>query len=138
MKSLGILVIALFMSLSVLAKETESKIFLVIFKSKELKSLNTSMKEIQSQFSSAFKTRSYAGNSELAMIIKIPECEFDACFLGQFLVSMNKGEDMKLQEIAFRLIDMTANKKYLDTYITAFEESQQKKKNDKRNTTPAP
>ncbi|REG88335.1 hypothetical protein [Algoriphagus antarcticus] len=138
MKSLGILLITLFLSLSVFAKETESKTFLVLFKSKELKSLNTSMKEIQSQFSSAFKIRTYAGNSELAMIINIPECEFDACFLGQFLVSLDKGENMKLQEIAFRLIDMTANKKSLDTYLTAFEANQHKKKIDKRNTTPAP
>lgn len=138
MKSLGILVIALFISLSVFAKETESKTFLVLFKSKELKSLNTSLKEIQSQFSSAFKTRTYSGNSELALVIDIPKCEFDACFLGQFLVSLDNGEDMKLQEIAFRLIDMTANKKSLDTFITAFEEGQKKMKNDKRNTTPAP
>lgn len=138
MKSIGILVITLFISLSVFAKETEPKTFLILFKSKELKSLNTSMKEIQSQFSSAFKIRSYAGNSELAMIIDIPECEFDACFLGQFLVSLEKGDDMKLQEIAFRLIDMTANQEYLDNYYTAFEESnQQKKKNEKRNTTSA-
>lgn len=135
MKSIGIVVVALFISLSAFAKETESKTFLVLFKSKELKSLNTSLKEIQSQFSSAFNVRSYAGNSEPAMIINIPECEFDACFLGQFLVSLEKGNDVKLQEIAFRLIDMTANKRSLDTYITAFEASQQKKKNEKRNTT---
>lgn len=138
MKSIGTLVIALFLSLSVFAKETESKTFLVLFKSKELKSLNTSLKEIQSQFSSAFKTRTYSGNSELALVIDIPKCEFDACFLGQFPVSLDNGEDMKLQEIAFRLIDMTANKKSLDTFITALEEDQKKMKNDKRNTTPAP
>ena len=137
MKSLGILILTLFLSVSVFGKEkeTEPKTFLVIFKSKELKSLNTSLKEIKSQFSSAFKIRTYSGNSELSMIINIPECDFDACFLGQFLVSLDKGEDMKLQEIAFRLIDMTANKKSLDTYITAFEESQKKDKNDKRNST---
>lgn len=135
MKSLGILIITLFLSLSVSAEETESKTFLVIFKSKELKSLNTSLKDIQSQFSSNFKTRSYSGNSELALIIDIPKCEFDACFLGQFLVTRDEGEDMKLQEIAFRLIDMTANKKSLDIFLTAFEESQKKEKNDKRNTT---
>ncbi|MFC5625083.1 hypothetical protein [Algoriphagus winogradskyi] len=135
MKSLGILIITLFLSLSVSAEETESKTFLVIFKSKELKSLNTSLKDIQSQFSSKFKTRSYSGNSELALIIDIPKCDFDACFLGQFLVSRDEGEDMKLQEIAFRLIDMTANKKSLDIFLTAFEASQKKDKNDKRNTT---
>ncbi|PZX61303.1 hypothetical protein LV84_00291 [Algoriphagus ratkowskyi] len=138
MKSLGILAITLFISLSVFATETDSKTFLVLFKSKELKSLNTSLKEIQSQFSSDFKIRTYAGNSELAMIIDIPECDFDACFLGQFLVSLDKGENIKLQEIAFRLIDMTANKKSLDNYLIAIEANQQKKKNDKRSTTPAP
>jgi hypothetical protein len=138
MKSIGILIVTLFLSLSVFAKETESKTFLVLFKSKELKSLNTSMKDIQSQFSSAFKVRTYAGNSELAMLIDIPECDFDACFLGQFLVSLDKGQDIKLQEIAFRLIDMTANKKSLDNYLTAFEDYQKKEKSDKRNTTSAP
>lgn len=135
MKSLGILVITIFLSLSVFARETESKTFLVIFKSKELKSLNTSLKDIQAQFSSAYKTKTYAGNSELAMIINIPECEFDACFLGQYLISLNEGEDVKLQEIAFRLIDMTANRKSLENIITAYEESQKKDKNDKRNST---
>tara|TARA_R110002020_G_scaffold118214_4_gene270330 strand:- start:579 stop:998 length:420 start_codon:yes stop_codon:yes gene_type:complete len=139
MKSLGILVIVLFLSLSAFAKEAGSKTFLVIFKPKELKSLNTSLKDIQSQFSSEFKTKSYSGNSELAMIINIPECEFDACFLGQTLVSLEGGEDLMLQEIAFRVIDMTANKKSLDTYITAFEASQKQDKIGKRNnTTPAP
>lgn len=135
MKSLGILVITIFLSLSVFARETESKTFLVIFKSKELKSLNTSLKDIQAQFSSAYKTKTYAGNSELAMIINIPECEFDARFLGQYLISLNEGEDVKLQEIAFRLIDMTANRKSLENIITAYEESQKKDKNDKRNST---
>lgn len=138
MKSVGILIITLFLSLSAFAKETESKTFLVIFKSKELKSLNTSVKEIQSQFSSEFKTKSYSGNSELALIIDIPECEFDACFLGQTLLSLKEGGNMMLQEIAFRLIDMTANKKSLDTYISAFEASQKQDKIGKRNTTPAP
>ncbi|RAI87996.1 hypothetical protein [Algoriphagus yeomjeoni] len=135
MKSLGILTITLFLSLSVFAKETEPKTFLVLFKSKELKSLNTSLKDIQSQFSSDFKTKTYSGNSELALIIDIPECEFDVCFLGQFLVSLQKDREIKLQDIAFRLIDMTANKKSLNTYLSAFEESQKKEKNDKRNAT---
>ncbi|SFT92171.1 hypothetical protein SAMN04489724_2847 [Algoriphagus locisalis] len=135
MKSIGILVFTLFLSLAAMAEETESKTFLVIFKSKELKSLNTSLKDIQSQFSSVYKTRSYSGNSELALIIDIPNCEFDACFLGQVLVSLDQGEEIRLQEIAFRLIDMTANQKSLDNYVTAFEDSQKKEKNDKRNTT---
>ena len=69
------------------------------------------------------------------MVINIPKCEFDACFLGQFLISLDEGEDVKLQEIAFRLIDMTANRKSLDNIITAYEESLKKDKIDKRNST---
>ncbi len=138
MKSLGILVITLFLSLSIYGMESEPKTFLVIFKSKELKSLDTSLKAIQSQFSTAYKTRAYSGNSELALIIDIPKCDFDACFLGQFLINLEKGVDMRLQEIAFRVVDMTANKKSLDTFLTAFEENQKREKIERRNATPAP
>ncbi|MCE7053613.1 hypothetical protein LZF95_02910 [Algoriphagus sp. AGSA1] len=138
MKSLGILVVTLFLSLSVFGKESEPKTFLVIFKSKELKSKDTSLKAIESQFSTAYKTRAYSGNSELALIIDIPKCDFDACFLGQFLITSGKGIDMQLQDIAFRVVDMTANKKSLNTFLTAFEENQKREKNEKRNPTPAP
>ena len=132
MKSIGILVVTLFISLSVFAKEDESKTFLVIFKSQELKSLNTSLKAIERQFSSEFKTRSYSGNSELTLIIDIPKCDFDACFLGQFLVDLDQGHEVQLQDIAFRVIDMTKQKQSLKNHLLEYEASQQKKKTDKR------
>ncbi len=126
MKKFGLFIIAILISVSVFAKDSDSKTFLVIFKSKELKSLNTSLKSIEAQFSSTFKTRSYSGNSELALIIEIPSCDFDECFLGQFLVDLKKGKEIQLQEIAFRLVDMTESQNTLKNFITAFEEIQKK------------
>lgn len=130
MRKFAVLILLLLCTFSVFAKGTDSKTFLVIFKAKELKTLKTSLKEIETQFSS-FKTRAYSGNSELALLIDIPSCEFDECFLGQILIEMGSGQQMKLQDIAFRLFDMTESQKTLQVYLTAYEENLQKKKNGK-------
>lgn len=126
MRKIAVLILLLLCTGSVFAKETDSKTFLVLFKAKELKSLKTSLKEIETHFSS-FKTRTYSGNSELALLIDIPSCDFDECFLGQFLVELQSGHQMKLQDIAFRLFDMTENQKSLQVYLTSYEESLKKK-----------
>ena len=130
MRKFAVLILLLLFTGSVFAKETDTKTFLVLFKAKELKSLKTSLKEIETQFS-AFKTRSYSGNSELALLIDIPSCNFDECFLGQFLVELEPGHQLKLQDIAFRLFDMTENQKSLQVHLSSYEESLQKKKNGK-------
>lgn len=137
MRKFAVLILLLLCTGSVFAKETDTKTFLVLFKAKELKSLKTSLKEIETQFS-PFKTRSYSGNSELALLIDIPSCDFDECFLGQFLVELESGFKLKLQDIAFRLFDMTENQKSLQVYLTSYEESLKKKngKLDKINSVP--
>lgn len=138
MRKFAVLILLLLCTSSVFAKETDSKTFLVLFKAKELKSLKTSLKAIETQFSS-FKTRTYSGNSELALLIDIPSCDFDECFLGQFLVIVESGRQLKLQDIAFRLFDMTESQKSLQVYLTAYEENLQKKKNGKvEKITPTP
>lgn len=138
MRKFAVLILLLLCTISVFAKETESKTFLVLFKAKELKSLNTSLKAIETQFST-FKTRTYSGNSELALLIDIASCDFDECFLGQFLVEIEPGRQLKLQDIAFRLFDMTESQKTLQVYLVAYEESLQKKKNGKlEKVTPTP
>lgn len=138
MRKFAVLLFFLLCTCSVFAKETGAKTFLVLFKAKELKSWKISLKDIESQFSS-FKTRTYTGNSELALLIDIPACEFDECFLGQFLVETESGQDLKLQDIAFRLFDLTESQKNLQGYLTAYQESLQKKKNGKHEkVTPTP
>jgi len=137
MKSVAILLITLFCSLSVFANENETKTFLVIFKSKELKSHKVSLKEVESQFSSVYKTKSYEGNSEPSVIIDIPYCDFDECFLGNFLISLEKGKEIRLEEIAFRVIDMTESKKAMEQRLLLLSENQKKaSKTEKVNPKP--
>jgi hypothetical protein len=126
MKSVATLIITLFCSLSVFATEHETKTFLVLFQPKELKSLKVSVKDIESQFSSFFKTKSYQGNSVPSILIEIPNCDFDACFLGDLLIELEIGRKIKLQELAFRLIDISEEKKSYESELLTYE-SQHKK-----------
>lgn len=123
MKKLATLLICMICCASVFAKDPESKTFLVLFKSKELKEAKTSIKEIESQFSLAFSTKSYEGNSEPALLIEIPSCDFDECFLGEFLVDLPNGQKLQLQQIAFRLFDLTENQSLHQQYMAMYEES---------------
>jgi hypothetical protein len=123
MKKLVTLLLLVFCYTSVFAKDPETKTFLVIFKSKELKDNKTSLKEIESQFSPFFNTKYYSGNSELALVIEIPSCEFDECFLGKFLINLDGGRQIQLQNIAYRLFDLTVNKNLLQQYLALYEEN---------------
>jgi hypothetical protein len=113
------------------ANDPETKTFLVLFKAKELKELKTNLKQIESQFSFVFKTKIYSGNSELALFIEIPNCDFDECFLGEFLVDLENGEKLQLQNIAFRLFDLTANQELHQAYVAMYEDVVARKKNSK-------
>lgn len=128
MRKLVTLLFLMICCASVFAKDPESKTFLVLFKSKELKEIKTTIRAIESQFSSAFTTKHYSGNSELALIIDIPSCDFDECFLGEFLVDLQDGRKVQLQHIAFRLFDLTENKTLHQQYLAMYEESLSEKK----------
>jgi hypothetical protein len=135
MKSVAILIIVLFCSLSARAKENETKTFLIIFKSKELKSNELSLKDIETQFPSFYKTKSYEGNSEPSILIDIPECDFDACFLGNILISLDEDQKIRLEEIAFRVIDLTEGKKALEQRVSLLGKNQKKYLKSEKTTT---
>jgi hypothetical protein len=67
----------------------------------------------------------------LALLIHIPACEFDTCFLGQFMVELENDTEVRLQDIAFRMVDMTKSQASLDDFLLDLEASQAKKKNTK-------
>jgi hypothetical protein len=121
MKILLFVISIIFCSTTVFAGDNETRTFLVLFQSKELKTLKVSVKDIESQFSSFFKTRSYQGNSVPSILIEIPDCDFDVCFLGDFLIELELGEKIKLQELAFRLIDITKEKKSYESELMTYE-----------------
>lgn len=128
MKKLATLVFLTLCCLTGFAKDPESKTFLALFKSSELKDHKTNIKSIETQFSPFFSTKTYDGNSELALIIEIPSCEFDECFLGEFLVNLGDGQKVQLQNLAFRLFDLSENQLLHQTYLAMYEESLLQKK----------
>lgn len=139
MRRLVMLFTFMILCCSVFAKEAEPKTFLVLFKSKEIKRLKLTIKEIESQFSISFKTKTYSGNSELALVIDVPACDFDECYLGQLLVKTSSGIPYKLQDIAFRLFDMTENQKIRDNFFLSYEQDLLKRKLSKsEKTIPTP
>lgn len=89
------------------------------------------MKDIEEQFG-AFDTKTYGGNSELALIIEVPDGNFDACLMGQFLVRNQKNINVKLEEIAFRMIDLSKTKALKEQFLLSYEESNHKKKDEKK------
>lgn len=134
MKKLAVLLFLMICCGSVFAKDPGSKTFLVLFKSKELKEIKTTIRDIESQFSLFFSTKYYSGNSELALIIEIPSCDFDECFLGEFLVDLETGRKVQLQHIAFRLFDLTENKNLHQQYIAMYEANSAAKKKTSKST----
>jgi hypothetical protein len=112
-----------FIGLQVQAIQPESKTFLVIFQSQELKQHKIALNQIEEQFSS-FDTKSYEGNSELALFIEIPSCDFDECFLDDFLVEVSGKKSLKLEDIAFRVYDLTKNESVFENFLS--EQSQAK------------
>ncbi|WP_100629960.1 hypothetical protein [Algoriphagus formosus] len=117
-----------FIGLQVQAIQPESKTFLVIFQSQELKQHKIALNQIEEQFSS-FDTKSYEGNSELALFIEIPSCDFDECFLGDFLVEVSGKKSLKLEDIAFRVYDLTKNESVFENFLS--EQSQIKESKTK-------
>ena len=122
------LLLTLVCCVSGFAKDPESRTFLVLFKSKELKESKTNIQGIEAQFSSFFTTKYYSGNSELALLITIPIKEIDECFLGEFIIDLNDGSRVQLQQIAFRLFDLTENKTLHQQYLSIYEEGLNSKK----------
>jgi len=110
-----------------MAEDGDSKKFLFLFNKKELKEYKLTMKDIEKQFSS-FETKVYGGNSELALILETPAGNFDECFVGQFLIRNKENINLKLEEIAFRMVDLTETRQVTSALLTAYEESLHDKK----------
>jgi hypothetical protein len=132
MKKFVLFIIVMVCFTSAFAKDPESKTYLVIFKSKELKESKITVREIESQFSSFFITKHYSGNSELALTIEIPSGDFDESFFGNFLINLQDGKNIQLQHLAFRLFDLTENKNLYQAHLAMYEEGLNAKKKTAR------
>jgi hypothetical protein len=110
------------------AKEPESKTFLVLFNEEELEMLQTDMENIAAQLNPFFPTKTYGGNSELALLIEIPSAAFNECLLGEYWVNLKDGRRFQLQQLAFRVFDLSENKAIYQRYMLQFDANAEQKK----------
>ena len=110
------------------AKELESKTFLVLFNEEELEMLETNMESIAAQLNPFFPTKTYGGNSELALLIEIPSAAFNECLLGEYWVNLKDGRRFQLQQLAFRVFDLSENKAIYQRYMLQFDANAEQKK----------
>ncbi|MEN2282747.1 hypothetical protein AAGF08_11465 [Algoriphagus sp. SE2] len=93
--------------------------------------MKTSIQKIEAQFSTIFKTKSYSGNSDLTLLIEVPSNQFDLSTIGDFIIELGDDKELKLQDMAFRLFDLTEGKEELQSFISEYEDLQHARKNDK-------
>ena len=119
------------------AKEPESKTFLVLFNEEELELLQTDMESIAAQLNPFFPTKIYGGNSELALLIEIPTSAFNECLLGEYWISFSDGRRFQLQQLAFRVFDLSENKSLYQRYVSKYESDLEQKKKAQKLAKPA-
>ena len=128
MKKLVLLFIFVYTCSLGFAKERESKTFLVLFNEAELELLQTDMESIAAQLNPFFPTKTYGGNSELALLIEIPSAAFNECLLGEYWVNLKDGRRFQLQQLAFRVFDLSENKAIYQRYMLQFDANAEQKK----------
>ncbi len=128
MKNLVLITLLFCLVSSGFAQNPEEKTFLVIFNKEELKELKTSAEYLELSFFEEFDTRAYSGNSDSAIFVRIPDCDFDKCQFGQTLVQVNQSTWKPLQEVAFRIIDLSETKASYKALLTDFYQTIDKKK----------
>ncbi len=119
------------------AKEPESKTFLVLFNEEELELLQTDMGSIAAQLNPFFPTKIYGGNSEPALLVEIPTSAFNECLLGEYWISFSDGRRFQLQQLAFRVFDLSENKALHQRYLSSYEANLEQKKKALKTTKPA-
>jgi hypothetical protein len=137
MKKLVLLFIFVYTCSLGFAKEPESKTFLVLFNEAELELLQTDMERIVAQLNPFFPTKTYGGNSELALLIEIPSAAFNECLLGEYWVNLKDGRRFQLQQLAFRVFDLSENKAIYQRYMLQFDANAEQKKKAQKLAKPA-
>jgi hypothetical protein len=128
MKKIILLFLFVFIFSLGFAKEPESKIFLVLFNEEELEMLQTDMESIAAQLNPFFPTKIYGGNSELALLVEIPTSTFNECLLGEYWISFSDGRRFQLQQLAFRVFDLSENNSVFQRYMLQFDANAEQKK----------
>jgi hypothetical protein len=114
-------------------KEKTDKTFLVLFQKDELKKFNSNPTKIEINFLDRFDTRAYTGNSDASLLITVPFLEWDECDMGKAWVIVGDNKLVRLDEVAFRIIDLDQTKEEFRNLLSA---TPSEMKSDKKKSTP--
>lgn len=110
------------------AKNPEERTFLILFDKAELKANKTSTTYIELSLSNVFKTKSYSGNSDAAILVKVPYNNIDTCQLADFFIRVNANKVSSLGDLAFQIIDLNECKNTYDYLVASLEDRTPKNK----------
>jgi hypothetical protein len=128
MKKLFFTLLLLLTFASGFSKTPEGKTFLILFDKSELKLNKTSAEYIELSLMNLFKTKSYTGNSDAAILVQVPSGNFDKCQLGDMLIRLNAKSTVTLDEIAFQIVDLEESKTTYKMLLASYEEKIQRNK----------
>lgn len=111
-----------------LAKEGPQKTFLIIFDENELELYQSSAEKMELNFLDAFKTRVYVGNSEHALFVTVPFSDWTVCEMGKSLVRLSDKNEVALESIAFRIIDLNECQENFQALLSESKEQEKQKK----------
>jgi hypothetical protein len=129
-----------FLTFSGFSKNPEGKTFLLIFDKAELKANKTSTDFIELSLMHLFSTKAYNGNSDAAIMVKIPYDGIDKKQLGDLFIRVNDKRISPLSEIAVQIIDLDESKTAYSTMLSSYEDRmlKLKKSNKALKATPIP
>lgn len=128
MKVIATVILFCFFFNSGFANNPGEKTFLVLFDKSELKEYKTSTDYIELSLMNIFKTKSYTGNSDAAIIVKVPYDNLDECKLGYIFVRLNNKTVVPLQDVALKIIDLEQSKSTYQHLLASMEEKSGKNK----------
>jgi hypothetical protein len=122
MKKVLIVIFLSFLSIPGFAQDSEEKTFLVIFDKSELKANKTSTEFLELSLMNLFSTKAYNGNSDAAIMVKIPHEGMDVNQLGDMIIRVNDKKIVPLSEIAVQIIDLDQSKSTYSSLLSSYEE----------------
>lgn len=127
MKKILITLIVTFIYSTGFSNNPGEKTFLILFDKSELKNYKTSPDYIEMSLMNMFKTRAYTGNSDAAILVKVPYSNLDECQLGYIFVRLNNKTVVPLQDIALKIIDLDQTKNVFSDLVATIEEEKSAK-----------
>jgi hypothetical protein len=140
MKKVFLVTFLCFLTFAGFSQSPEGKTFLLIFDKAELKANKTTTDFIELSLMHLFSTKAYNGNSDAAIMVKIPYEGIDKKQLGDLFIRVNNKKVSPLSEIAVLIVDLEECRSTYSVLLASYEDRmlKTKKANKALKATPVP